>query len=193
MLCGWCSAGCASFDAVGLSRIWSAKSRARGARGAQQQRAEPKKGRHFLLCLYQLLFLLLAFTPCAPGLDEPAPGPCFRGEGGRAIPSGEPQNPFAGEKNAADPSASEAPSENDSFSRAGFFPGSRPGDSPRRVSARARPRLLYQIMFELRAVRSRHLYFCGASPVFYFLRRFAGFIWTIRPGRFALVYFFGLC
>ena len=62
-------------------------------------------------------------------------------------------------------------------------------------SARARPRLLYQIMFEMRAVRSRHL------SSFVFLRRFAGLLFfaalrrihldasprTLRP-----YYFFGL-
>ena len=85
-------------------------------------------------------------------------------------PFGGAVKPLRRGKERGGPLCFRGPSENDSFSRAGFFPGSRPGDSPRRVSARARPRLLYQIMFEMRAVHSRHL------SSFVFLRRFAGLL-----------------
>ena len=136
----------------------------------------------------------MAFTPCALGLELPAPGPCLQGGGRQVNPFGGAVKPLRRGKERGGPLCFRGAQRKRFVLPRRLFPwlASRRFAS----SARARPRLLYQIMFEMRAVRSRHL------SSFVFLRRFAGLLFfaalrrihldasprTLRP-----CFYLGLC
>ena len=133
-------------------------------------------------------FFASGLYPMRPWVGRSCPGPLLQGGGRQANPSGGAVKPLRRGKERGGPLCFRGAQRKRFVLPRRLFPWLA---SRRFASARARPRLLYQIMFEMRAVRSRHLssfVFLRRFAVFYFLRRFAGFIWTLRPGRFALVF-----